>query len=45
VEIIIAILAVVVGFAAFDALALRFGADSRDRVADDHAPSSLAGRP
>lgn len=38
---------IIVGFAAaFDLLAVRFGADSRDRIGDDHArpTSPWAGR-
>jgi hypothetical protein len=45
VEVIIAILAIVGGFAAFDALALHFGIDSREGVGDDHARSTVEGRP
>ena len=36
-EVIAILIVLVVGLVAFDGAALRFGADSRPRIADDHA--------
>jgi hypothetical protein len=44
VEIILAIVALILGMAAFDALALRFGTDSRDVDIEDRTHPAVAGR-
>ena len=36
-EVIAILIVLVIGLVAFDGAALRFGADSRPRIADDHA--------